>query len=64
MWLAIISTVILQLLIVFIPFLQNIFKTKALNWELGSIILIEIFVCTLLFEFIKLINKRKYLKTV
>src|SRR5690606_18264420 len=37
MWGAIALTVVLQLLIVYVPFLHPIFKTKALTWHVMSV---------------------------
>jgi Ca2+-transporting ATPase len=51
MWIAIIATLILQALIVFVPALGKIFKTTALDWDqfmmiglvaFGSLVLIEL----------------------
>ncbi|MCW3114982.1 MAG: ATPase [Segetibacter sp.] len=61
MWGAIILTVILQLLIVYVPLLQPIFKTTSLDWNIIGTILIVTFVCVLVIELLKYLNKRKYL---
>ena len=62
MWGAIVMTVILQLLIVYVPFLHSIFRTTALAWNAMAIILIATLGCVLCIEFVKYLNKRKYLK--
>jgi Ca2+-transporting ATPase len=61
MWGAIVSTVVLQLLIVYVPLLQTIFKTTSLEWKIIGIILIVTFGCVLVIELLKYLNKRKYL---
>lgn len=61
MWGAIIGTVILQLLIVYVPFLDTIFKTTPLNRHIMLMIVIVTFVSIILIELVKLVNKRRYL---
>jgi Ca2+-transporting ATPase len=62
MWAAIVLTVILQLLIVYVPYLQSIFKTAALGWNAMSVILFVTVGAVLCIEFLKYLNKRKYFK--
>lgn len=62
MWGAIILTVVLQLLIVYVPFLQTIFKTTSLNGGIIGTILIVTLVCLLCIELLKYLNKRRYFK--
>ncbi len=62
MWGAIGLTVMLQLLIVYIPFLQTIFKTTSLNLEVMGFTLFVTLASVLCIEFVKYINKRKYFK--
>lgn len=62
MWGAIILTVILQLLIVYVPFLQGIFKTTSLDGRIIGTTLIVTLVCVFLIELMKYFNKKKYLK--
>lgn len=62
MWGAIVLTVIFQILIVYVPFLQTIFKTTSLDWNIMTIILLVTLGCILCIEFLKYHNKRKYLK--
>jgi len=62
LWGAIVLTVILQLLIVYVPFLQSIFKTTALAWNAMTAILIATVGSVLSIEFLKYLNKRKYFK--
>jgi P-type Ca2+ transporter type 2C len=62
MWGAIGLTVILQLLIVYMPFLQSIFKTTALGWKAMGIILAVTGGAVLCIEFLKYLNKRKHFK--
>jgi Ca2+-transporting ATPase len=63
MWGSIILTVILQLLIVYVPFLNTIFKTGSLGRNIMIMISIVTFACIVLIEFIKLLNKKRYLNT-
>lgn len=58
MWGAIILTIILQILIVYTPFLQVIFKTSALDWEVMGIILLITFSCVICIELLKFLNKK------
>jgi len=60
MWGAIILTVILQLLIVYVPFLQPIFKTSSLSREVMLVILAVTVTCVLCIECLKFIGKRKH----
>ena len=62
MWGAIVLTIILQLIIVYTPFLQVIFKTTFLEWNVMLNILSVTFVCVLCIELVKFISKKKYLK--
>lgn len=62
MWGAIVGTVVLQLLIVYVPFLQPVFKTTYLRWNAMATILIVTFGYVLCIEFLKYLNKRKYYK--
>ncbi|HCN83464.1 MAG TPA: ATPase [Sphingobacteriaceae bacterium] len=57
-WITIILTVILQLSIVYVPFLQSIFKTIWLNVEAILSILIVTLICFLSIESIKYILKK------
>lgn len=61
MWGAIILTVGLQLLLVYTPVLEGIFKTKPLPWDIMSVILLSTIACTVLIELVKYLNRRKYL---
>jgi Ca2+-transporting ATPase len=61
MWGAIILTVALQLLIVYVPFLHPIFKTKTLAWNVMSAILLVTLACALCIELVKYLNKRRFL---
>lgn len=63
MWGAIIGTVILQLLIVYVPFLDTIFKTTPLGWTIMLMIVMVTFVCIVFIEMVKLLNKKRYLKS-
>src|SRR5690606_26136896 len=53
MWLAIIGTVALQLLIVYVPFLDHIFKTTPLDRNIIGMIVMVTIVCILFIEGIK-----------
>jgi Ca2+-transporting ATPase len=60
MWGAIILTVMLQLVIVYVPFLNSIFKTTPLAWDVIGTILIVTMASILCIEFLKYLNKRKH----
>ncbi|MES2777704.1 MAG: cation-translocating P-type ATPase [Bacteroidota bacterium] len=62
MWGAIALTVALQLLIMYVPFLQPIFKTTALGLKPMLVIVAVTVVSLLLIELLKFLNSRKYLK--
>jgi Ca2+-transporting ATPase len=53
MWGAILLTTALQLLIVYLPFLQNIFKTTSLDWNIMGMVLAATAACILGIELIK-----------
>lgn len=57
LWGTIILTVVLQLLIVYVPFLQGIFKTASLDWNAMSVILIVTVGSVLCIELLKFLNK-------
>lgn len=61
MWATVIFTAILQLLLVYAPFLQPIFKTTALGWDIMGPMLVTVLVCILGIEAVKYMNKRKHL---
>ncbi|WP_152270395.1 cation-translocating P-type ATPase [Agriterribacter humi] len=61
MWGAIILTVVLQLLIVYVPFLHSMFKTKTLSWNVMSVILFVTLGCALCIELVKYLNKPRFL---
>ena len=58
MWLAVIGTVILQLSIVYIPFLDTIFKTAPLSWDIFLVIIATTAVSVVLIELVKLLNRK------
>lgn len=60
MWLAISGTVILQLLIVYVPFLDTIFKTAPLSLDVMLAILVATGVSVLLIELVKLANRKLF----
>ena len=62
MWGAIALTVILQLLIMYVPFLQPIFKTTALSWHIMLVIGGVTLASVMLIELVKYFNKKRYLK--
>ncbi len=62
MWGAIILTVMLQLLIVYLPFTESIFKTTALDWTIMLMILAITVACILGIELIKYLSNKKYSK--
>ncbi|HTE27783.1 cation-translocating P-type ATPase [Flavitalea sp.] len=59
LWGAIILTVVLQLLIVYIPDLQPIFKTAYIDWNLMSVILLVTVASVLILELLKYITRPK-----
>jgi Ca2+-transporting ATPase len=61
MWAAIILTVVLQLGIVYVPFLDTVFKTTPLNWHIMLMILIVTLVSIILIELVKFLNKKNIL---
>ncbi|MEP7109284.1 MAG: cation-translocating P-type ATPase [Ferruginibacter sp.] len=60
MWGSIVGTVILQFLIIYIPFLQSIFKTTQLEWTAMSVIIIVTVGCVLCIELLKYLKKREH----
>lgn len=60
MWAAIILTVVLQLSIVYLPFLQPIFKTTGINHQGMLMIILVTLSCVLCIECLKYVSKRKY----
>lgn len=59
MWAAIILTIILQLFLVYTPFLNSIFKTTPLTWNLMQMILLVTFVAVVLIEGVKWVGRRR-----
>ncbi|MEJ7740121.1 MAG: cation-translocating P-type ATPase [Chitinophagaceae bacterium] len=64
MWGAIVLTIILQLLIIYVPFLHPIFKTTSLDRDVMGIIVIVTLGCVICVEVVKYLYKRKYLKRI
>lgn len=64
MWGAILLTVILQLLIVYVPVLHPIFKTTSLDRNIMLVIVLVTLVCVLCIEFLKFISNRKNLQRI
>ncbi|HET9430974.1 MAG TPA: cation-translocating P-type ATPase [Chitinophagaceae bacterium] len=62
MWVAIVATIILQLLIIYVPFLDPIFKTTVLAWDAMLTILLVTLASIVCIELLKLFNYRKYRK--
>ena len=62
LWGAILLTVGLQLLIVYVPFLQIIFKTVVLRWQAMAVILLVTLGSIFCIELVKYFGKRKYNK--
>ncbi|MDQ3017188.1 MAG: cation-translocating P-type ATPase [Bacteroidota bacterium] len=58
LWLTIGVTIILQLLVVYVPFFQNVFKTESIPWKAMQMILIVILGSLMMFEFIKFLKNR------
>ncbi len=63
MWGAIVLTLLLQLSIIYIPFLHPVFKTTFLEVKAMTVIVIVTIVCCSGFELVKYISKRKQVKT-
>ncbi|MDO1449320.1 cation-translocating P-type ATPase [Rhodocytophaga aerolata] len=62
MWGAIVLTVVLQLIIVYLPFTESVFKTNALDWNAMRMILAVTGLCILGIELIKLLTNRMFRK--
>jgi len=62
MWAAIIMTVILQLLIVYVSFFHSIFKTISLNWDIMAVIIIVTILSVLGIELLKYFYRNMSLK--
>ena len=62
MWQIIIVTVVLQCSIIYIPFLQLIFKTGYLDWHAMSAVIAITLICGICIEALKYLNKRIYFK--
>lgn len=56
MWGAIILTVLLQLLIINIPYLNSLLKTVPLNWYIWEIVLGTTFICLMIIELFKFLT--------
>gem|GEM_PF-6357585 len=59
MWGAIVLTLALQLLIVYTPLLQPVFKTASLTREMMTVILLVTLGCVLCIEMVKRFSRRK-----
>jgi Ca2+-transporting ATPase len=59
MWGAIVLTVLLQLLIIYVPFLDTIFKTTVLPWQAIGVICATTIVCVSGIELLKVGRKVK-----
>jgi len=59
MWMAIIGTIILQLIIIYVPFMRSVFKTNFLDWTSMSIILLVTFCTVLCLELTKYLSRVK-----
>ena len=62
MWGAIVLTVVLQLIIVYLPFTESVFKTNALDWNAMRMILAVTGLCILGIELIKLLTNQMFRK--
>ena len=61
-WGAVIGTVALQLLIVYLPFTEIVFKTTALDWVIMRMVIAVTLACILGFEFIKWATNKRFRK--
>jgi len=59
MWASVGITILLQLLIVFVPFLSGVFKTASLNWSVMTAILIATLSSIFCIEAVKYLLRRK-----
>lgn len=59
MWAAVVLTVVLQLLLVYVPWLQDIFNTTSLGWDIMSRILLVTFGSILFIELYKFIRRKR-----
>jgi len=62
MWIALASTIVLQILLVYLPFCEKIFKTTALPWKIVVAMLVIICGFILCIELLKIFTKRRYLE--
>ena len=59
MWAAIAGTILLQLAIIYVPFLQTILKTRYLEWKAMGTILIVTLVAVVCIELVKFFTRRR-----
>ena len=59
MWGAILLTLVLQLVIIYVPFLQPVFKTCYLNFKAIVTILIVTIISVFFIELLKMFTKKK-----
>ena len=62
LWVVIILTVILQLLLVYVPLLQTIFKTVSLDWIVMQVIILATVLGILGIELLKYVINKRYIK--
>lgn len=62
LWAAILITIVLQLLIVYVPYFHSIFKTTSLSWNVMVVILIMTSVSIFSIELLKYFFRKVYLK--
>jgi Ca2+-transporting ATPase len=64
MWVTIATTVLLQLAIVQLPFLQRVLKTSSLDWDAMSTILMVTVAAVFCIELVKRLTRLKYLPVI
>lgn len=60
LWVGIVVTILLQLALIYVPFLQPIFKTTALEFDSMGMILLVTLSCVILIEILKYLLKKKH----
>ena len=64
MWGTIFLTVALQISIMYVPLLQEVFKTTSLSWQIILIILSVTLICMAAIELFKYFSRKKYYREI
>lgn len=62
LWISIMATVLLQVLIIYVPFLNAVLKTTSLSWDVILTIILTVLICLTGIETQKFFHKRQYFK--